>query len=351
MTFLEIRGLAKRYGSQVALDGLDLAVPRGSRTVVVGPSGCGKTTLLRLIAGFDRPDFGRISLDGRVLAEGPRGIPPHKRGVGIVTQDGALFPHLDVERNIAFGLARDCPDRQERVARLMDMVELPKGLLHRRPHELSGGQQQRVAIARALARDPKLLLFDEPFSSLDAGLRDSLRRSMVSVLKASGATAVFVTHDQREALAFADQLAVVLAGRVAQTGAPAEVYLRPTDRATAMFLGDALILPAQIDNGRALCALGSLPVSGAAASGEVEIMLRPEQVSLGPDSNSASGVVAIIRTLEFEGFASEILLELVAAPSSGPRLLRLKHASATVAGPGGRVRLQVSGEAHILPKQ
>ncbi len=210
-----------------ALDGIDLGVAAGSRTAIVGPSGCGKTTLLRIIAGFEAPDSGRVALGGRVLSEGPDAMPAHHRGIGFVVQDGALFPHLSVAANVGFGLNRNEPRRAERIAELMDMVELDAALLPRKPDELSGGQQQRVALARALARKPQLMLLDEPFSALDTGLRDTTRKSVARLLSGAGITTILVTHDQPEALSFADQVAVMREGRLPQVGTPRALYLRP----------------------------------------------------------------------------------------------------------------------------
>ncbi len=189
-----------------ALDNIDLTVAAGSRTAVVGPSGSGKTTLLRIIAGFEIPDAGQVMLEGETLADGPAIVPAHRRGMGIVSQDGALFPHLSVADNIGFGMERGQVDRAEQINALIDMVELDRGMLDRRPHQLSGGQQQRVALARALGRKPRLMLLDEPFSALDTGLRENMRKAVARVLQNAGITTILVTHDQAEALSFADQV-------------------------------------------------------------------------------------------------------------------------------------------------
>ncbi len=214
MSFLSIDKADKRYGAMVALDGVSLEVASGSRTAIVGPSGSGKTTLLRLIAGFEGPDAGRIALDGAVLADGPAIVPAHRRGIGFVTQDGALFPHLTIADNIGFGLERGAADRDDRIRALMRTVDLDPRLLERRPHQLSGGQQQRVALARALARRPRLMLLDEPFSALDTGLREATRKAVAALLQEAGVTTILVTHDQAEALSFADQVAVLREGRL-----------------------------------------------------------------------------------------------------------------------------------------
>ncbi|MEO8849387.1 MAG: ABC transporter ATP-binding protein, partial [Casimicrobiaceae bacterium] len=209
MSALELRGVGKRYGAIQGAKDVDLSVAKGSRTAIVGPSGSGKSTLLRLIAGFDSPDTGTVTLDGKLLSDGPRMVPAHQRVVGFVPQEGALFPHLSVESNIAFGITGGAAARALRVLELMDLVALDRTLLRRWPHELSGGQQQRVALARALAHRPTLMLLDEPFSALDTGLRAATRKAVAQLLSAAGITTILVTHDQAEALSFADQLAVM----------------------------------------------------------------------------------------------------------------------------------------------
>ena len=208
---LQVRGLRRTYGPIVAVDGIDLEVRTGEMVALLGPSGCGKTTALRLIAGLENPDAGTIEIAGRRVA-GPGGaVPPERRRVGMVFQDHALFPHLTVADNIAYGIRRD-PDRAVRVRELLELVSLPEAG-HRMPHELSGGMQQRVAIARALAPRPDIILLDEPFSNLDAALRTQLRGDLREILRAAGATAVLVTHDQDEALTLGDRMAVMVRGR------------------------------------------------------------------------------------------------------------------------------------------
>ena len=215
-------------------------------------------------------------------------VPAHKRHVGYVAQDGALFPHLNVGQNISFGLdAAKLPGGhrgvKSRVAELLEMVSLDPAMAKRRPHQLSGGQQQRVALARALAREPELMLLDEPFSALDAGLRVATRRAVGKVLHDAGVTTILVTHDQGEALSFADQVAVMRGGRLAQIGNPFIVYTRPADRATAEFLGDAVILDAWMEGSLATCSLGGIPVRRPPAQGRVQLMLRPEQIRIAED--------------------------------------------------------------------
>lgn len=240
---LELVGLTRRYGRIAAVRDLSLRVAAEETVALVGPSGCGKSTLLRLVAGLERPDAGRLLLDGRDLA----GVPPQRRRIGMVFQDHALFPHLNVGANVAFGLvergwSRDA--RRKRVVELLERVDLP-GLEGRRPHELSGGQQQRVALARALAPEPELLLLDEPLSNLDRTLREDLTRELAELLQRLPVRALHVTHDQEEAMALGDRVAVMRAGRLVQVEASERLLERPRDPWTARFLGHRDIYPAE----------------------------------------------------------------------------------------------------------
>ncbi|MBX5215174.1 MULTISPECIES: ABC transporter ATP-binding protein [unclassified Rhizobium] len=345
MTLLTIENISKRYGPVQALTDISLDVQAGSRTAVIGPSGSGKTTLLRIIAGFELADTGRVTLDGDVLADGPAAMPAHKRGIGIVSQDGALFPHLSVAENIGFGFERGAADRERRIAELLDMVELDRGMLARRPHQLSGGQQQRVALARALGRKPRLMLLDEPFSALDTGLRENMRKAVARVLQAAGITAVLVTHDQEEALSFADQVAVLREGRLIQAGTPQTLYLHPRDRETALFLGDAVLLPAIIRNGLADCALGHVAVEGS-RQGKAEIMLRPEQIRVIADESDRDYGGRVVE-VEFGGAVCTVAVSLdgVALPP-----IRIKTSSVALPSPGDLVRLDISGKAHVFER-
>jgi iron(III) transport system ATP-binding protein len=348
MTLLELNSLRKHYGSVAALDGIDLRVAGGSRTAIVGPSGCGKTTLLRLVAGFDTPDEGTISLDGEAIAGPTAQLPAHRRNIGIVAQDGCLFPHLTVADNIGFGLKAERAVRQTRAAELMEMVGLDLAMLSRKPDQLSGGQQQRVALARALARKPRLMLLDEPFSALDTGLRAATRKAVTEVLMAAGITTILVTHDQAEALAFADQLAVMRAGRFAQVGSPREVYLRPVDQATAAFLGEAIVLPATIIAGVAETPLGPIAVDAAARQGTAEIMLRPEQISVRRavgGETSGEGVVGVISELTFGGSICDARIMLDRAEAFS---FRLDIPSREALSVGDRVTIAASGMVHVF---
>lgn len=279
--------LTRRFGNVTAVEDVSLNVDRGEFLGVLGPSGCGKTTLLRLIAGFERPDAGGIEIDGRVVAGPRRNDPPERRRVGMVFQESALFPHLSVAANIGFGLLRSI--RRVRVAELVSLVGL-HGLEARMPHELSGGQQQRVALARALAPDPALILLDEPFSSLDATLRAQLRSEVREILRKARATAVFVTHDQAEALEISDRVAVMREGRIEQVSTPDELYLHPVNRFVAGFVGEANLLPGQVRNGEVRTIVGRFRTeeSGLADGTAAEVLLRPEQLHMLPVSRLSS---------------------------------------------------------------
>jgi len=361
MSLLELRGLRKNYGPVTALAGLDLSVAPGSRTAIVGPSGCGKTTLLRLIAGFEAPDAGSIALDGKIFANDTGFVPAHLRGVGLVAQDGALFPHLSIAENIGFGLGRRAERRNERITELAYIVGLDSRMLKRRPHELSGGQQQRVALARALAMKPRLMLLDEPFSALDTGLRASMRKAVAELLETAGITTILVTHDQSEALSFADQVAVMREGAFSQVGTPRELYFKPRDRMVAEFLGDALVLPARIIDGCAETSLGRLALDGSAERREGgRVMLRPEQVVLERETKADTtapqpGVLyGEVMEAEFAGATSTVTVKLLNSPgfpdaaaiSSTPLVLR--RAGVDTPAVGETVRIRVTGFAHVL---
>ncbi len=305
---LSTRGLVKHYGSVTALDGVDLDVENGAILAVLGPSGCGKTTLLRLIAGFLAPDEGSVSIDGALVADRNRSVPTRRRDIGLVPQEGALFPHLDVAANIAFGLPRH--ERSgPRITELMDLLELPRDLAHRRPAELSGGQQQRVAVARALAPNPRVLLLDEPFSSLDAALRSSTGRSVVNAIRASKATAVLVTHDQDEALSLADKVGVMDRGRLLQADAPNTVYAQPATPFVASFVGDGALLASSLRRDGATvyatCTFGEMPLANDIPGDSALVFIRPEQVIVRPDPAGP----AVVSSVAFHGH--DAMLRLV----------------------------------------
>jgi iron(III) transport system ATP-binding protein len=273
---IELRSVAKAYRADApAVREVSFALHRGTLAALLGPSGCGKTTTLRLIAGLEAPDSGEIWLDGRCVAGAGKNVPPEKRRIGMVFQDYALFPHLTVRDNVAFGLdGIKAPDRAARVTEMLRLVGLAEYGL-RYPHELSGGQQQRVALARALALRPSVVLLDEPFSNLDAALRRNMRKDLHSILHAANVTAVFVTHDQEEALSIADTVAVMQRGSVVQIGTPHDVYLRPATREIARFVGEANFLRGEADGDSARCGLGTVRLLNR-AHGAVDVMVRPE---------------------------------------------------------------------------
>lgn len=353
MNALELHSISKSYGSHRALDNVSLSVPTGSRTVIVGPSGSGKTTLLRMIAGFEFPDTGRLSLNGQTLVDSTHEVPAHQRLIGYVPQDGALFPHMTVAANIGFGLASKGRERQERIAELMDSVALDARMADRWPHELSGGQQQRVALARALAQQPRLMLLDEPFSALDTGLRAAMRKLVARLLADAGVTTILVTHDQSEALSFADQLAVMRNGRLVQSGHPLDLYRYPEDEETALFLGDAVVMPARIEAGWAHCDLGRIPVNNHRNNSSAQIMLRPEQLQLTsvvPNTTEVAGCNAVVTERDFSGNTCTLTVELQSLNANdAPGRSLLVRSSGMYAPPtGSTVQVSTIGHAHVL---
>ncbi|MFD7323288.1 ABC transporter ATP-binding protein [Streptomyces sp. NPDC059875] len=346
MAELRISDVRKAYGRIRALAGVNLTVRSGALTAVLGPSGSGKTTLLRCIAGFEALDEGEIRVDGRRVATADTSMPPERRRIAVVPQEGALFPHLSVLGNVAYGLDR-AARRAGRVAAVLDLVGL-SGFEDRMPHHLSGGQQQRVAVARALAPRPPVVLLDEPFNALDAALRAELRQDVWQALRADGATAVLVTHDQAEALSMADEVAVMCDGRIVQSGPPELLYHAPANPWVASFVGDAVWLPAVLDGDRARTPLGALPVihsEGALPPGPLRVLLRPEQITLAP-TGTPEGVAATVVRRDFYGHDAVLALRLADGTSVAARIF-----DTTVAPPavGDEVTLRVHGTARPYP--
>jgi ABC-type Fe3+/spermidine/putrescine transport system ATPase subunit len=280
---LELRGLEVRYGAVRAVDGVDLTVREGEIVALLGPSGCGKTTLLRAVAGFEPAHRGEVLIDGEVVESERTHVPPHRRPVGLVFQDYALFPHRTVAANVAYGLGRHPLGvggnraHAERVRELLAMAGL-EGLEKRYPHQLSGGQQQRVALLRSLAPRPRVLLLDEPFSNLDPLRRQEIRTQVAALLRAEGVSAILVTHDRADALALADRVAVMDAGRILQCGTGEEVYLRPATPEVASMLGDVQYIDAHVEGGMAATPLGPVRVAGPIQQGAAKILARPEWI-------------------------------------------------------------------------
>jgi len=303
---LRCTGVSKTFGTAVAVEEFDIEVKRGQILALVGPSGCGKTTVLRMIAGLEVLDTGRIEIGGELVASTGRHLGPDKRSVGIVFQDYALFPHMTVEANVGYSLGRE--GRSERVEEVLLLVGL-EGLGKRLPSELSGGQQQRVALARTLASKPDVLLLDEPFSNLDAGLRERVRAEIREIVKAAGTTTVFVTHDQQEALFMGDLVGVQVDGRIEQVDVPERVFHRPATNFVARFMGMADFLPVEVVGTRLVTEAGparAIPGFEPPASLPLQVMARPDDFVLAP-SDEGQGVVM---DRVFQGWAYTYEVEL-----------------------------------------
>lgn len=311
MTYaLQVHEVSHSFGTHEVLHDVSFQAKTGSITALLGPSGEGKTTLLRIIAGFERPLSGDITIDGKVMSARDVFVPPQHRGIGIVTQEGALFPHLTVGQNIAFGLSeRRSAKSRRRVTEVLDMVDLA-GIEDRFPAELSGGMQQRVALARALAPEPALVLLDEPFSALDASLRESVRDDVVAVLRNARETVLWVTHDQDEALSTADDVAVLLKGTIAQVGPPVDLYKNPSSLAVATFVGDAVLLDVDVTGGgrEARSPLGTLRLTTPLSSGPARVVVRPEQFDVSDNlEDGTRGTVTQTRYFGHDGLVSVTL--------------------------------------------
>ena len=360
MRDVTVTGLDKAFGAQPVLAGLDLEVPAGSLTAILGPSGSGKTTLLRLLAGFERADAGTIGIGG-VLVDGPGvHLPPERRRIGYVPQEGSLFPHLTVAGNVGFGLpARQHGARQRRggkVEALLETVGLA-GFGRRYPHQLSGGQQQRVALARALAIEPAVVLLDEPFASLDAHLRASVRADVQEIFRRAGTTAVLVTHDQDEALSVADRVAALRDGRIAQCAPPEDLYRRPADPRLASFIGDANLVEGVVSGSTVKTLLGCLPLDPAAtipgSAGQVTVLIRPEQIDIVPNED---GLTAQVTSYRYHGHDAVLYVQPEDEPGgfgSQPVVVRVNGGPHRPAGPhlsaGAAVTLRARGPVYAWP--
>ena len=335
---LRCTNLSRRFAGVTAVNQASLEVEAGTLLALLGPSGCGKTTLLRLIAGLDRPHTGAIEVGGRTVEAAKVHVPPERREVGLVFQEYALFPHLCVADNVAFGLPRG-HDRVDRVQDMLAQVGLD-GLGERMPHELSGGQQQRVALARALAPGPRLIMLDEPFSNLDPALREDVRREVRRVLRAANATAIIVTHDQEEALSLADEVAVMMDGRILQQAPPAELYRRPASRRVAEFVGDINVIEGRAIGRAVVCDLGTISVVDD-LYGPADVLIRPEALQLTEDLGGQA--VAVGRS--FFGHDQMINLRF----DSGLQLSSRVGPTFTFRR-GARVRVQLNGDVLAFPK-
>ncbi|ODT86561.1 ABC transporter ATP-binding protein [Phenylobacterium sp. SCN 70-31] len=336
-TDIRVQNVTKRYGDRTAVDRIDLELRPGRITALLGPSGCGKSTLLRLIAGLEVPDEGRI-LAGETLLAGPGTfIPPERRSVGLVFQDYALFPHLDVLQNVMFGL-RDRPavERRGRALALLEQLRLG-ARAGDWPHTLSGGEQQRAALARALAREPSVVLMDEPFSGLDPHLRAEVRATVLSALRDAGAAVLIVTHDAEDALLMADDLALMSHGAVIQRGTPEDCYLKPVSREAAGMLGDVNAVPVVVRAGQAETPFGTTPAPGI-ADGQAVLLVRPESLEL-----AATGAPAKVVAARFAGAVRELVLDVDGLT------LRLRTTD-RAAGPDTPVTVALSADrAHVTP--
>jgi spermidine/putrescine ABC transporter ATP-binding subunit len=316
---LSLEAITHRYGREAALDDVSLEIAEGELVTLLGPSGCGKTTLLRIVAGFIRPSAGRVVLEGEDVTR----VPPHRRPVNMVFQRSALFPHLDVQENVAFGLRISGVPKAEVPVRVREALALVRleGYEARRAHELSGGQMQRVALARALVNRPRVLLLDEPLSALDLKIRLEMEVELRRVHRETGATFVYVTHDQREALALSDRIAVFERGHIEQVGPPDAIYHRPASPFAARFVGDANVIPVAVlsrEGAEAAVALGphrlAVPCDAEAAPGPAWLVLRPEVVRVSADNGSADAVRGVVRDLAFRGSGFSYRIEVADLP-------------------------------------
>ncbi|MCO8145571.1 ABC transporter ATP-binding protein [Rhodovulum tesquicola] len=312
---LEIQNITRVFGGRTVVDDVSLKVMPGQVTCLLGPSGCGKSTTLRVIAGVDMQDSGNIFIDGNLVCDTVFRLPPERRSVGLMFQDFALFPHLSVAENVAFGLTGSRAEKRRRVEQLLERVDL-LGHIDDYPHQLSGGEQQRVALVRALAPRPKIMLMDEPFSGLDNRLRDEIRDDTLSVLKEEGAAVLLVTHEPDEAMRMADEIALMRHGKIVQQGAPYNIYNAPMDRAAAAFFSDINVIRGKVKNLLTETAFGQFLTPAMPDGSEVDIIIRPQHIRIdfdrngrGPNPTPETGVAAraVVERARFMG--SESLVE------------------------------------------
>ncbi|MCV6585534.1 MAG: ABC transporter ATP-binding protein [Marinibacterium sp.] len=283
---LEIRNIRRAFNGRAVVDDVSLSILPGQVTCLLGPSGCGKSTTLRMIAGVEMQDSGEIWVDGKLICDTVFRLPPERRGIGLMFQDFALFPHLSVADNVGFGLTGNRDARRARIEEMLDRVHLRRHI-DSFPHQLSGGEQQRVALARAVAPRPRVMLMDEPFSGLDNRLRDGIRDETLDLLKAENTAVLLVTHEPEEAMRMADEIALMRDGRIVQQGAPYNVYTRPTDRAAVMFFSDANILRARVTGALADTPFGRFLAPGVPDGTDVDIVFRPQHVRIDFDRNGS----------------------------------------------------------------
>ncbi len=309
---LEIRNLVRRFQGRAVVDDVSLRIMPGQVTCLLGPSGCGKSTTLRMIAGVEMQDSGEIWVDGKLVCDTVFRVPPERREIGLMFQDFALFPHLSVAGNVAFGLKGSKEEKRARVAELLDKVDLLQ-FIDGYPHQLSGGEQQRVALARALAPRPRIMLMDEPFSGLDNRLRDGIRDETLTLLKEEDTAVLLVTHEPDEAMRMADEIALMRDGRIVQQGAPYNVYTRPVDRASVAFFSDANVLRATVSGALAQTLFGQFLAPGVPDGTDVDIVFRPQHVRIdfdragnGPRPTPTDGVPAraLVKRARFMGHES-----------------------------------------------
>ncbi|TCT16137.1 iron(III) transport system ATP-binding protein [Natranaerovirga pectinivora] len=341
---IELKSISKTFlgSDEPALNDINIEVEKGSIVTLLGPSGSGKSTTLRIIAGFERAESGSVAIAGEVVSDEVSWIPPERRGIGMVFQDYALFPHLTVFNNIGFGYKGK--DRDERIKEVMKLVNL-EGFEKRYPNELSGGQQQRVALARALARRPVVVLLDEPFSNLDADLRIQMRMEVKRIIKEAGATAVFVSHDQKDALSISDKIIVMRDGKVQQTGTPQEIYKNPINRFVATFIGSSTIVKGVIskDGHSVLTEIGNIVfnnINNLNPDEEVYVSIRPESLKVDDDGN----IKGIVKQMSYTGESIELVVELLISKDEKQEVLIHIH-SDKIINIGDQVKFNIVPKA------